>query len=147
MDKFSGYVLFLSLIGLVLLVVLLVSLLYKPAKRLTVNCSFKPGGDEKHHSVLILILENIGKRKLKLLAPYVRFSHATHSKLYIVKPETATCSFPRVIKVGEKLSCEIDLSHFKALLEKHSFSPTHVKVIVSDIAGLDFESHSLSFKV
>jgi hypothetical protein len=147
MDNFSGLTLALSLVGLVLLVVLLVSILYRPAKRLNVLCSFKPGSDEKQHSVLIVILENIGKRKLKLLPPYVRFSHATHSKRFLVKPETITSNFPRSLKIGEKLTCELDLSHFKSLLEKHTFHPTHVKFVINDSAGLDFESHSLTFKV
>ena len=147
MDNFSGLAIGLSMIGFVLLVVLLVAILYRPAKRLNVNCSFPPESEEKHYSVLLVSAENVGKRRLKLLNPYVRFSHATHTQLYKVKPETIDCTFPRAIKIGEKLTCEIDLAHFKTQLEKHAFHPTHVKVIISDTAGLDFESHSLIFKV
>jgi hypothetical protein len=147
MDSFSGIAIGLSMIGFVLLVGLLVALFYRPAKRLQVTSSFKTGSDEKHDAMLIINIDNIGKRQLKLRAPYVRFSHATHSKLFQVKPEMISCKFPRTVKVGEKLSCELDLGHFKTLLEKHSFSPTHVKLIINDSAGLDFESPSLSFKI
>jgi len=147
MDNLSGITIALSLIGFVLLVVLLVTIFYRPAKRLQVTCNFKSDSDEKNDSVLVVNMENIGKRKLKLLAPYVRFSHTTHSKLYQVKPETINCKFPRMLKIGEKLSCELDLGHFKTILEKHAFSPTHMKLIVNDSAGLDFESQSLGFKV
>lgn len=147
MDNLSGITIAISLIGFVLLVVLLVTIFYRPAKRLQVTCNFKSDSDEKNDSVLVVNLENIGKRKLKILAPYVRFSHTTHSKLYQVKPETINCKFPRMLKIGEKLSCELDLGHFKTILEKHAFSPTHMKLIVNDSAGLDFESQSLGFKV
>jgi hypothetical protein len=147
MDNFSGITLGLSLIGFVLLVVVLVSIFYRPAKRLNVACNFQSGSDEKQDAMLTIEFENIGKRNLKLLAPYVRFSHATHSKLYQVKPETITCKFPRSVKIGEKLNCQLDLGHFKTILEKQSFSPTHVKLIINDSAGLDFESHSLAFKL
>lgn len=147
MDNFSGIAIGLSMIGFVLLVVLLVAILYRPAKRLSVKCSFPPESEEKHYSILLVTAENIGKRKLKLLLPFVRFSHATSTQLYKVRPETINCSFPRSIKVGEKLICEIDLAHFKTQLEKHAFHPTHIKVIMSDSAGLDFESQNLIFKV
>jgi hypothetical protein len=147
MDNISGIAIGLSMIGFVLLVVLLVALFYRPAKRLQVTCNFKSDSDKKNDSVLIIDMENIGKRKLKLLTPYVRFSHATHSKLYQVRPETINCKFPRMLKIGEKLSCDLDLGHFKTILEKHTFSPTHMKLIISDSAGLNFESQSLAFKV
>jgi len=147
MDNLSGITIALSLIGFVLLVVKLVTIFYRTAKRLQVTSNFKSDKEEKNDSVLVVNMENIGKRKLKLLAPYVRFSHTTHSKLYQVKPATINCKFPRMLKIGEKLSCELDLGHFKTILEKHAFSPTHMKLIVNDSAGLDFESQSLGFKV
>ena len=147
MDNFSGFTLGLSLIGFVLLVVLLVSLLYRPAKRLNVTCNFKSDSDEKQDAMLIVNLDNVGKRKLKLLPPFVRFSHATHSKLFKIKPETINCRFPRSVKIGEKLTCEVDLGHYTTQLEKLGFSSTHVKVIFNDSAGLDFESHNLAYKL
>jgi hypothetical protein len=147
MGNLSGLTIGLSLIGLVLLIVLLVALLYKPAKRMHVTCNFLPDSTEKHDVVMSVKMDNTGKRKLKLYSPYVRFSHATHSKLYQVKPETISCKFPYTLKIGEQLNCELDLGHFKTILEKHAFSPTHVKVIISDSAGLEFESASLAFKV
>jgi hypothetical protein len=147
MDDFSGIAIGLSMIGFVLLVVLLVAILYRPAKRLQVSCNFKADSDEKQDAVLIVGLENIGKRKLKLLIPFVRFSHATHAKLYKANPGYISIKFPYTLKVGEKLNFELDLGHFKTILEKHAFSPTHVKIIINDSAGLDFESHSLTFKI
>jgi hypothetical protein len=147
MDEFSGIAIGLSMIGFVLLVVLLVAILYRPAKRLHVSSNFKADSDEKQDAVLIVELENIGKRKLKLLIPFVRFSYATHAKLYKANPGYISIKFPYTLKVGEKLNFELDLGHFKTVLEKHAFSPTHVKIIINDSAGLDFESHSLTFKI
>jgi hypothetical protein len=147
MNSFSGITLGLTLIGFVLLVVGLVAIFYKPAKRLKVDCNFKPGTDNKMNSTLVIDLENVGKRQLKLQAPYIRFSHATHSKIYSVKPEFVHCRFPHILKIGEKLNFELDLSHFTSQLQKHEFTPTHVKIQINESAGLDFESHSLDIKV
>jgi hypothetical protein len=147
MNNISGLTLGLSLIGLVLLVVFLVAIFYRPAKRLNVTCNFKSGSDEKQDAMLLVNLENVGKRKLKLQAPFIRFSHTTHSKRYQAKPETLSCNFPRSIKIGEKQSFELNLGHFKTQLEKIAFNPTHVKIIINDFAGLDFESQSLTFKI
>ncbi len=147
MNNLSSIYIALILIGFVLLVVALVAIFYRPAKRMNVSCKFKSVDDEKHDAVLNVEIENVGKRNLKLMSPYVRFSHATHTQIYQVKSESINSKFPRLLKIGEKLNCELDLAHFKTALQKHAFSPTHVKVIFNDSAGLDFESQSLVFKV
>lgn len=147
MDNFSGITLGLTLIGFVLLVVALVAIFYKPAKRLKVECNFKSGSENTLASSLTIDLENVGKRQLKLQAPFIRFSHATHSKIYSIKPEYLHCRFPHMLKIGEKLNCELELSHFTSQLQKHEFKPTHVKIMINESAGLDFESHSLDLKV
>jgi len=147
MDSFSGITLGLTLIGFVLLVVGLVAIFYKPAKRLKVDCTFKPGSVNTMNSTLVINLENVGKRQLKLQAPFIRFSHATHSKIYSVKPEYIRCRFPHILEIGEKLNCELELSHFTSQLQKHEFNPTHVKIQINESAGLDFESHSLDLNV
>jgi len=146
MDAFSGIALGLSLMGLVLLVVILIALFYKPPKRLKVGCQFKDDGKEDKYSVITVSVNNIGKRKLKLVAPYVRFSHATHSKLYQMKPDKLQCKFPQIVSVGQTMSCDVDLHQYKESLDAHDFHPTHMKVIMKDTAGLEFESHTLTFK-
>jgi len=147
MGNISGIYLGLTLIGFVLLVVALVAIFYRPAKRLKVDCAFKDGNDNSLNSILRIDIENVGKRTMKLMPLYIRFSHTNHSKLFAVKPKLLHIRFPRMIKIGEKLTCELDLKHYDQLLKTHSLIPTHLKVIVNDSAGLDFESHSLDLKV
>ena len=146
MDSFSGIALGLSLVGLVLLVVILIALFYKPPKRLKVDCNFKAEDQEKKDSVIKVKVENIGRRKLKLVSPYVRFSHANHSKLYQMQSDKVQCSFPRIVNIGDVLECEVDLSVYKESLDVHDFHPTHMKLIMKDTAGLQFPSHTLHFK-
>lgn len=146
MDSISGIALGLSLIGLVLLVVILIALFYKPPKRLKVDCQFKAVGKEDKYSVVTVSVKNIGKRKLKLVSPYVRFSHTTHTKLFQMKSDKVQCKFPIIINMKDEMSCDVDLHQYKELLDNHDFHPTHVKVIMKDTAGLEFESHTLAFK-
>jgi len=146
MDSLSGIALGLSLIGLVLLVVIIIALFYKPPKRLKVDCQFKAVGKEDKYSVVTVSVKNIGKRKLKLVAPYVRFSHTTHTKLFQMKSDKLQCKFPLVVTVGGEMSCDVDLHQYKEMLENHDFHPTHMKVIMKDTAGLEFESQTLTFK-
>jgi hypothetical protein len=134
------------LIGLVLLVVILIAIFYKPPKRLKVKCDFKAEDKTDKHSVINVSVENIGKRQVKMVSPYVRFSHTSHSKLFQMKPKNVECRFPRIINVGEKLSCEVDLHEYKDSLDEHDFHPTHMKVIIKDTVGLNFDSHTLAFK-
>jgi len=145
MDNLSSFTIALSLIGFVLLVVALVMLFYKPPKKLKVVCKFKDDSNKNLKSAVEIDVENIGKKRMKMLAPYVKFSHATHSKLFQLKPEKASCRFPRIIKIGDKLNCEVDLSQYESSLESISFNPTHVKIFLEDTAGLRFYSQSLEF--
>ena len=146
MDSFSGIALGISLMGLVLLIVLLIAVFYKPPKRLKVDCKFKTDNKEDKYSIITVSVENIGKKKLKLVAPYVRFSHATHTKLYQMKPDILQCKFPQIVSLKAKMSCDVDLHQYKESLENHDFHPTHMKVIMKDTAGLEFESPTLIFK-
>lgn len=146
MNNISGITLGLALIGFVLLIVVLIAILYRPARRMKVDCSFREGSGNNLNSILMIHLENNGKRNLKIMAPFIRFSHATHSKLFTVKPELLGSRFPRMLNVGEKFSCELSLNHYKPLLQSHSFTATHVKILFNDSAGLDFESQSLDLK-
>ncbi len=146
MDSLSGISIGLSLVGLVLLIVALIAIFYKPPKRLKVDCKFKTDDAKKKDSVVTVQVENIGKREVKLVSPYVSFSHASHSKLFQMKADKVECKFPRIINIGDKLSCEVDLSQYKELLDKHDFHPTHMKVIIKDTVGLKFNSHTLTFK-
>ena len=146
MDSISGIAIGLSLVGLVLLIVALIAIFYKPPKRLKVSCKFKSDDATKKDSVVTVHVENIGKRKVKLVSPYVSFSHATHSKLFQMKPDKLGCRFPQIVDIGDKLDCTIDLSHYKEALDNHDFHPTNMKVILKDTAGLEFSSHTLTFK-
>ena len=145
MDAFSGIAIMLSLVGLVLLIVILIAIFYKPPKRLKVNCVFKADNKEDKYSIVTVSVENIGKRKLKLVSPYVRFSHASHAKLYQMKPDILQCKFPQIVNVGDKMSCDVDLHQYKESLDNHDFHPTHMKVIMKDTAGLEFDSQTLTF--
>ncbi len=146
MDNISGLVIGASLIGLVLLVVVLIAIFYKPAKRLEVTCNFKPDSD-KTDSVIKVAVKNIGKKRLKLVAPYVKFSHYTHFKLYQITSAKAHCKFPRIMKIGDEIGCEVDLTPYKDLLAKNEWHPTHVRVIVKDTVGLEFQSENLDYKL
>ena len=145
MDNLSSVTIALSLVGFIFLVVALVMLFYKPPKKLKVVCKFKDYSNKNIKSVVEIDVENIGKKRMKILAPYIKFSHTTHSKLFQLKSEKAICRFPRIIKIGDKLNCEVDLSQYASSLESISFKPTHVKIFLEDTAGLRFYSQNMEF--
>jgi len=146
MNDISGITIGLSLVGLVLLVVILIALFYKPGKRLKVIADYKPNYDGKD-SVLKVSVKNVGKKHLKLTAPYVKFSHHNHSKLYQIKSDKAQCTFPRVMRVGDEIGCEVELLHYKDEIDENEWHPTHVKVLVKDTVGLEFASKTLDYKL
>lgn len=146
MNNISGIAIGLSLVGLVLLVVVLIALFYKPGKRLKVIADYKPNYDGKD-SVIKVKVKNIGKKHLKLTAPYVKFSHNTHTKLYQIKSKKSQCKFPRVMKVGDEIGCEVDLLEYKEKLVDNEWHPVHVKILVKDTMGLEFGSKDLDYKL
>lgn len=145
MDIESGYFIALVLIGLILLVVALVAIFYKPGKRLYVNCNFKSDKDNINKSIIEVFVENVGKKRVKMVFPYVKFSSSTSSKLFQLNSKKVNYRFPKIIKKGEKLNFEVDISQYNNILKNQSFNTTHIKVVVEDTVGLQFKSHNLDF--
>jgi hypothetical protein len=147
MDNQSWIVMILSVAGTILLIVALVSLFYKPAKRLSVICTYKDVPEGETGQELKIVIENDGKRNIDILSPYIRFSTAAHSKIFQIKSEKVHCKFPKIIKIGETMSCEIDLYQYKESMLEHTFHPSHLSVIIKDTAGLEFTSAHLHYKI
>jgi len=142
MEITNGLYLALGIVGLVLLVAFLVAVLYKPKKRLKVEATINPNNDK----IIDVEITNIGKRNLKIAAPYLKFYHGQHSQIYQVKPEMIQCQFPRSLKVNDDFKCKIDLKHYQETLEKRSLNPGHAKVIIKNLVGMKYISHSFDYK-
>jgi len=131
-----------SMTGIVLLVALLVTLFYKPKKRLRVEAKFNPNNNH----IVEIHATNIGKRRVKVVAPYVKFSHGQKSRKYQVSPSKLNTKFPRVLKVGDELKCEVDLTHFHSVLEQKSLKSSHVKIIIENMVGMKYNSRILDYE-
>lgn len=142
MDFQNGIFIAIAIVCIVLLVTFLVTVFYKPKKRLQVKVGFDHGSQH----VLKVDVLNIGKRKLKMVAPYIKFTHGRKSRKYQVDPRKIKCKFPRALKVGEEFSCFIDLEHFHSVLEKRNMKSTHVKVIIENMVGMKYISHTVDYK-
>ena len=141
-DFNDGIFIAISMAGIVLLVVLLVTLFYKPKKRLRVEAKVNP--ENKH--IVEVHVKNVGKRRVKVVAPYVKFSHGQKSRKYQVSLSKLNTKFPRVMKVGDELKCDVDLTHFHSVLEQKSMKSSHVKIIVENMVGMKYNSSTLDYK-
>lgn len=141
MDFQNGIFIAIGIVGIVLLVTFLVTVFYKPKKRLQVKAEFEDGNQ---HLLKVDVL-NIGKRRLKMVAPYIKFTHGRKSRKYQVDPRKIKCKFPKALKVGEDFSCLIDLEHFHEVLEKKNMKSTHVRVIVENMVGMKYISHTVDY--
>jgi len=142
MEITNGLYLALAIVVLVLLVALLVTVLYKPKKRLKVVASINPDNNK----IIDVEIKNVGQRNLKIAAPYLKFYHGQHSQIYQVKPEMIQCQFPRPLKVNDMFKCKIDLEHYHETLEKRSLNPGHAKVIIKNLVGMKYASHAIDYK-
>ncbi|MCB0804521.1 MAG: hypothetical protein KDC05_01910 [Bacteroidales bacterium] len=147
MENITSFQLVLIIIGFIALVTVLVVIFYKPAKELQVHCEFTPNQQKPDGHRLQLSVENTGKAKLKMMAPFIRFIHGPSSQIYQLKPEQAHCAFPKLLKVGDVVSCDFDLDDFRDKLKKNGFHPTHVKIEIKDTVGMKFSSHSIDYKI
>ena len=142
MDSLSASTIVVILIGVLVTVFILVVILYKPPRQLKVHSNFKSGNDNSN-SVLEVEIENVGKTREKITSPYLKFSAGFHTKKYQVGKEFVNCRYPRVLKPGEKLTCEIDIGHYQKLMEKEDFKATHLNVLVDDMVGMEFKSEEI----
>jgi len=147
MQDVTSFQIVLVILGFIALVTILVLIFYKPAKNMSVHCEFIPDTQKTEGHKLKLNIDNIGKSKVKMMAPFVRFIHGPTSQIYQLSSEKVHCKFPRIVKIGETVSCEFDLDDFRDKLLKHDFHPTHVKIEIKDTVGMKFSSHSIDYKI
>jgi len=142
MSSISASTIVIVLVAVLITVFILVVILYKPPRHLNIHSSFKP--DENNgNSIIEVSIQNSGKAREKLTPPYLKFSTGLHTKKYQVANEFVNCRFPRILKRGEEMVCEINISHYRELLEKEHFNPVHLNILVDDMVGLEFKSETL----
>jgi hypothetical protein len=142
MDSLSASTIVVILLGVLVTVFILVVILYKPPRQLKVHSNLK-SGNGNNNSVLEVKIENVGKTKEKIIPPYLKFSAGFHSKKYQVAKDFVNCRYPRILKPGEEMTCEIDISHYHKLMEKEDFKPTHLNVLIDDMVGMEFKSEEI----
>ncbi|MEZ5082172.1 MAG: hypothetical protein R2750_01770 [Bacteroidales bacterium] len=146
MDNLSSLTIALSIVGFIALIAILVSLFYKPGKKLDVITTLQPEEDGSTPHNMNVEVTNTGKNRVKMQSPFVKFSHGTGSMIYKVNPHKIHCRFPRILNVGEKVNCTVDLTQYHESLDNSSFHPTHVKIVIKDTMGMKFDSHSIHYK-
>ena len=145
MDFNSSLVIVLTIVSVIALVTILVTLFYKPGKRLKVDAKYIAKGGEDPPASLEFHIVNIGRKRVKMATPFVMFYSMQHSILYEVRKEYTSCRFPKILEVGDEMRCNFDLAHFHDVLEKQSFKPHHVKIVIRDTVGMRFNSNPLDY--
>ncbi|GAB4312889.1 MAG: hypothetical protein Kow00127_03590 [Bacteroidales bacterium] len=145
MDLNSAFLIVASIVGFIILVVVLILLLYKPKKKLEVEVIMKPEIEGLNVRYITIKIKNPGKEATKIQAPYIHFYNLKSSQIFQIDPKKVHCKFPRVIKVGEEVTCDVEIGHYKPILEKREFHATKLKVSVMDMAGFEFHSHGIDY--
>jgi hypothetical protein len=146
MDSQSGFLIFASVIGFVILVIVLVAILYKPAKKSAIRCEYIVSNEDKNGRFIQIHVKNTGKKPLKIVSPYVVFFSLRSSQNFQLKPENIKIMFPRILNVNEELKCEAEIGHYDEFLSKTAARPSQIRVIVKDTEGLEFNSNSVDYK-
>lgn len=134
-----------GIVGVIALVAIVVAFFYKPPKRLTVAANYSTAGNADPPKSLEFHIVNIGRKRVKMASPFVKFYNAQHSILYEVKKGYTSCKFPKIIEVGKEMHCQFDLDHFHDVLEKQNFEPQHVRIVIRDTVGMHFISNPLDY--
>jgi hypothetical protein len=146
MNNLSAFLMFAAVIGLVILIIVLVAILYKPKKKAAITCRYATVSEGENARVLQIHIKNTGKKPLKIVSPYISFSSLRTSQNFQLKPEKIRIMFPRILNVNEELNCEAEIGHYDEYLSKSAAYPGQVKVIVKDTEGLEFNSNAVDYK-
>ncbi len=146
MEITSAFFIVGSAVVLIILVTVLVAILYKPGKKLAVNCEYEKQPSEEGKKFLDIHVKNTGKKQVKMMAPFVSFYNLQSSQIFQLDPKKVHCKFPRLLKVGEEVACKVEIGHYKETLQKREFHPHKVKIYVKDTVGMKFNSNSLDYR-
>ena len=145
MDFDSSLIIVLVIGGVMALITILVAVFYKPGKRLKVDAQYVPCDSGKPQDCLEFHIVNVGTKRVKMTLPSVLFYTGQHAIKYQIKRKYTSCKFPKILEVGDEMTCKFDLAHFHDVLENQNFHPHHVKIIVRDTMGMRFKSNPLDY--
>ena len=143
MDVQSGLFMVLSTLGLLLLIVLLISLLIKPGRKLKVSGIFKQENGKSNKTIIELEIKNIGKKPMDIVYIYARFYDRLTKKKIRLLSDNVSSKLPHFIKKGETLHCELDIGDPLNSVKDQSFLPGNVKIIVANSSSMEFLSSPL----
>ena len=138
MDSQSGLLFVFSVAAFILLLVILLSLFYKPPRRLSVIAELS-NADSTNPSVHVKV-ENIGKKRVKIMPPYIKFYSGIHTQVFQINPKRAHHEFPVLMKKTQSDQCDIELGVFLEKLKSQDFHATKFKVLIKNSTGLEFFS-------
>lgn len=141
----SSLIIVLGIVSVIALVAILVSLLYKTPKRLKVTANYNSPDNSGPPKSLEFHIVNVGRKRVKMANPFVKYYTSQHSILYEVKKEYTSCKFPKILEVGKEMHCQFDLDHFHDVLERQNFDPQHVRIVIRDTIGMHFVSNPLDY--
>lgn len=145
MDFNSSLLIVLGIVSVIALVAILVAFLYKTPKRLKVKANYSATDDSGPPKSLEFHIVNIGRKRVKMASPFVKYYNSQHSILYEVKKGYTSCKFPKILEVGKEMHCQFDLDHFHDVLERQKFDPQHVRIVIRDTVGMHFNSNALDY--
>lgn len=141
----SSLVIVIGIVGAMALIAILVAVFYKPPKRLKVSANYFDLDNDDQPTSLEFHILNIGRKRVKMASPFVRFYSTQHTILYEVKGGYTSCKFPKILEVGQEMHCRFDLGHFHDVVEKLNFEPHHVRIVIRDTVGMHFNSNPLDY--
>ena len=133
------------IVGAIAIVTVLVIIFYKPGKKLKVDAAYlvESGSSDKFIEFHIV---NVGKKRVKLGIPFVRFYSGRQSLLFEIKKSYTSCKFPKILEVGQEMRCKFEVAHFYEVLDNKNFHPHHVKIVIRETIGMRFRSNTLEYK-
>jgi len=142
-SPFTKYLIF-FILGFIALITILVSVLYRPAKRMAI--SLRIIRDKGSYPILEFVLTNSGKRKLNLVYPYIKFKQGYKSASFQIQPEQFDHHFKKVMPPGVKETYRINLDKYESFVSRDFLTTGSVRIMAEDDAGMNFHSSYVNLK-
>jgi hypothetical protein len=142
-SPFTKYLIF-FILGFIALITILVSVLYRPAKRMGIT--IKIIRDKDKYPIVEFVLTNSGKRKLNMVYPYIKFKRGYKSASFQIQPEQFDHHFKKVMPPGVQETYRISLDKYENFVSSDFLTAGSVRITAEDDAGMNFHSSYVNLK-
>lgn len=125
------------------LVIILIIVFYKPARKFQVVADFQKASQDEPGPHISFSVKNIGKINDQIFTAFMKCLSDSENPMFDLRDKVKKHRLPIALKIGEEVDFVVPWDILKRKLESKSINPRQFKIIIENSVGMEFVSKTI----